>query len=404
MLYTLSMKYLRVLLPVLVVGIVALAPHAAYAASATFFGPIVPPECHCDAATNGGQQSAPDIGCVLQTIDNAMNFAISIGVIIFVLVTAYAGLLLIFSPMNSHNRELARTVILNAVIGLLIAMSAWLMVDFIMKSLYNEKFGPWYSILGSGNQCLSVITPPASGTAANAPATPTFQAGQKVECALVAARPDDRFPGTVTSSRVVDDGDPSTPSADMVTVAFDGNTAEGNPIGSAEILASLCRVQGAASTPPGDGTTPPTTEPGDWQSFFGLQSDAAQEVGDASPALQSMLSCMVPKLQSNKPNPSAISSISDIELHEGKTWADCKAGQCQHCGGTGSNACPGGGSSYHYGGTKCGNQSYAVDFSADPGTSAANALSSAAQQCGATKEIAEGSGPAHLHIQVGSCN
>ena len=51
----------------------------AYAAEATFFGPIVPPECNCDAE---GILSAPDWGCVLQTIQNTINFTISIAVII----------------------------------------------------------------------------------------------------------------------------------------------------------------------------------------------------------------------------------------------------------------------------------------------------------------------------------
>ncbi len=157
------MKLLRILLPVLVLGILALAPHQAQAATATFFGPIIPPECHCDT----GQVSAPDFGCVLATVENAMNFAISIGVIIFVLVASYAGLLWMFSPMNPHNREMGRGVLMNAVIGLLIALCAWLMVDFIMKTLYNGAFGPWNSILGEGDYCLAVHTPQAG------PAQPT---------------------------------------------------------------------------------------------------------------------------------------------------------------------------------------------------------------------------------------
>lgn len=150
------MRILRVLLPVLVFGVMAFMPHQAAAATATFFGPIVPPECHCDST-----QSAPDLGCVLQVIENLMNFAISIGVIIFVLVAAYAGLLWMTSPVNPHNREMGRSILINAVIGLLITLSAWLMVDFIMKTLYNGQFGPWNAILGQGNACIAIVPPPA---------------------------------------------------------------------------------------------------------------------------------------------------------------------------------------------------------------------------------------------------
>lgn len=159
------MKFLRVLLPVIVLGVIALTPHAAYAASgATFFGPIVPPECHCD-----GDNSAPDFGCVLQTLENMMNFAVSMGVIIFVIIASYAGFLFMFSSINSHNKEMARQVLTNAVVGLLIALSAWLMVDFIMKALYNGKWGPWNSLLtdADAKQCLTVTaapTAPGGGT------------------------------------------------------------------------------------------------------------------------------------------------------------------------------------------------------------------------------------------------
>lgn len=159
------MKALRVLLPIIVLGVIALTPHAAYAASgATFFGPIVPPECHCDAKTNG-VDSAPDFGCVLQTLENLMNFAVSIGVIIFVLVASYAGFLFMFSPLNSHNREMGRKVLTNAVVGLLITLSAWLIVDFVMKTLYNGQWGPWNSLLTDQNskQCLE-ITQQGGGT------------------------------------------------------------------------------------------------------------------------------------------------------------------------------------------------------------------------------------------------
>ncbi|HRH24024.1 MAG TPA: pilin [Candidatus Paceibacterota bacterium] len=152
------MRFIKVLLPVLVFGILALTPHQASAATATFFGPIIPPECHCET-------TAPDFGCVLQVIENLMNFAISIGVVIFVLVAAYAGLLWMFSPMNAHNREQGRTILLNAVVGLLITLCAWLIVDFVMKTLYNEgSYGPWNAILADGKECLVAITPPAGST------------------------------------------------------------------------------------------------------------------------------------------------------------------------------------------------------------------------------------------------
>ncbi|MBP6869031.1 MAG: hypothetical protein KBC16_02905, partial [Candidatus Pacebacteria bacterium] len=75
-------------------------------AASTFFGPIVPPECNCEpegGITGDGvtvKASAADYGCVLQTIQNATNFAVSMGAIMVVIAIAYAGALLMLTPTN----------------------------------------------------------------------------------------------------------------------------------------------------------------------------------------------------------------------------------------------------------------------------------------------------------------
>jgi len=50
---------------------------------------------------------------------------------------------------------------MNAVIGICIVLSAWLIVDFVMKTLYGGQFGPWNTILldGTGDSC--VVAKPA---------------------------------------------------------------------------------------------------------------------------------------------------------------------------------------------------------------------------------------------------
>jgi type IV secretory pathway VirB2 component (pilin) len=159
------MRFVRALLPLLFLSVLVFAPQSAFAAEATFLGPIIPEECYCDAEHNNGVESAPEWGCVLQVIQNTINFAISIGVFIAVIIIAYAGALWMFSSLNSENRTKARTVLINAVVGLLIALSSWILVDFVMKTLYNEGsgFGPWNAILGSGGQkCLAVKQPPSA--------------------------------------------------------------------------------------------------------------------------------------------------------------------------------------------------------------------------------------------------
>ncbi len=60
-------------------------------------------------------------------------------------------------------------MLLNAVVGLFIVLAAWLIVDFVMKSLYNPdawqegSLGPWNSILVGGDTCVQPKTPSAIG-------------------------------------------------------------------------------------------------------------------------------------------------------------------------------------------------------------------------------------------------
>ncbi len=186
--YTIAMRFLRVLLPVLVLGILALAPFATFAADTSPLSKgwtIYPDECLCDKDHNiidgVGVESAPDFACVIIVVHRLMNLAISLGVVIFVLVSSYAGVLWMTSAVNPGNREKGRSMLMNAVVGLLIALSAWLLVDFVMKALYNSdttsasgaKWGPWNEILSGNGQkmCLEVSKGPA------VPATPTTPDG-----------------------------------------------------------------------------------------------------------------------------------------------------------------------------------------------------------------------------------
>lgn len=172
------MRALRFLLPLLVIGILAFAP-AAYAADANFFGPLINEECKCVG-------SAPDWGCVLQTLQNVINLGVSLGVIFFVLVTAYAGALFMASSVNPGGRKQARTMMGAAAVGLIVALSAWLLVDFVMKAIYNEgSFGPWNSILDENSTRTCIVTHASpEGPSSGGPTSPSsgFSVGDQVEC------------------------------------------------------------------------------------------------------------------------------------------------------------------------------------------------------------------------------
>lgn len=136
------------------------------------FGQIVPEVCKSCPCGWGG---------VMAIIQNVVNFIIALSVVFATIIIAWAGGLYILSPTNPESRSTANKMLINAFIGLLIVLSAWLIVDFVMKTLYGGQFGPWNSILTAGgvgaNSCVvaketsplftgDIIAVPGQGTGA----------------------------------------------------------------------------------------------------------------------------------------------------------------------------------------------------------------------------------------------
>jgi hypothetical protein len=128
------------------IALLLLAPSVA----AAQFGPIVPDVCKACPCGFGG---------VLAIVQNLINFVISLSIIIATIVIAWAGGLYILSPTNPEMRGTANKMLINAVIGIMIVLSAWLIVDFVMKTLYGGQFGPWNSILTDTSGSNSCVQP-----------------------------------------------------------------------------------------------------------------------------------------------------------------------------------------------------------------------------------------------------
>jgi hypothetical protein len=145
-------------------------PLISHAASATFFGPIIPTACNCANVTGPGgtvPESGAAWGCVLQVLQNLMNFAVSLGAIIITLYIVWAGVAYVLSPINAEGRQKAKSRLLNAVLGLFVMLAAWLFIDSIMKVIYNSNaYGPWNSILNPNGaaDCIAptIFTPSAN--------------------------------------------------------------------------------------------------------------------------------------------------------------------------------------------------------------------------------------------------
>ncbi|MDP2665448.1 MAG: pilin [bacterium] len=128
-------------------------PLAAYA-GIPFFGPIVPPEVN---------RCAAGWGAVITVINNIISFLLTL-VIVFVapLMIAYSGFLFVVNPVNSGGIAKAKSVLLNTIIGIIIAFASWLIVDAIMAVLYHPTDPSlagkaWSQLITSGGQDFCLI-------------------------------------------------------------------------------------------------------------------------------------------------------------------------------------------------------------------------------------------------------
>jgi hypothetical protein len=96
---------------------------------------------------------------ILQLVQNLMNVMVSLAIVVLVLLIAYAGALFLFGASNPEARSQGKKLIMNAVVGFVIVLSAWLVIDFVMKTLYDGQksgWGPWNEIIaGKGAWCIT---------------------------------------------------------------------------------------------------------------------------------------------------------------------------------------------------------------------------------------------------------
>lgn len=125
------------LAPVFFASWALLTPIAAFAAGLPTR--IVP--ASCDGP--GGCQSICDVA---QLAQNVLNTGIYVAVFLSAVMFAWAGWKSLTSGGDSHAYGEAKSIFLNVLIGLVIILGAWLVVDTLMKTLTNGSFGPWNAV------------------------------------------------------------------------------------------------------------------------------------------------------------------------------------------------------------------------------------------------------------------
>ena len=97
--------------------------------------------------------------CDLMTLaQNILSFIITLMSSIIALVFVFGGMKMVMSAGDTGKVTDARHMMTNAVIGFVILLSAWLIIDTVMKLVVSEdvlrEMGPWHTI-----QCPPVTTP-----------------------------------------------------------------------------------------------------------------------------------------------------------------------------------------------------------------------------------------------------
>lgn len=151
----------------LVAGLFVL-PAVTQAAAIPFFGPIIPQE---------GNQAvcAAGWGMLITVINNIIAFSITIAIVFIApLMVAYAGFLFVVNPVNSEGIKKAKGVLLNTIVGIVIALAGWMIVAAIMATLYagsegSTRWGTWSQLItgSSSGLCIPLagslspaVTPP----------------------------------------------------------------------------------------------------------------------------------------------------------------------------------------------------------------------------------------------------
>jgi len=107
-----------------------LTPFAVFAQETGGFLPLVP----CD-----GVNTVCDLCQLIKLGDNILNFLIAVSVILAVIGFAWAGFRMMTSAGNMGQVESAKAMFTNIIIGLIVLLAAWIIVDTLMKMLLNNE-------------------------------------------------------------------------------------------------------------------------------------------------------------------------------------------------------------------------------------------------------------------------
>ena len=120
-----------------VMTLVTIALFAPFFVHSAIIPPIVPDECQATAATTCG------ICQLAQLVTNLLNFAIYGSAIAAAVLFAWTGFKFLTARDNSGAHTAAKKMFWNVVLGLVIILAAWLIVNTIMSFMVGGSGNPF---------------------------------------------------------------------------------------------------------------------------------------------------------------------------------------------------------------------------------------------------------------------
>lgn len=293
-----------------------------------------------------------DLFTMVQTIIDFVSLGITVLVVVFI---TFGGFMILLAGANPGNLETGKKIITNAVIGVIIALLAWTVINMVFNTFVGKSDAfpaPW----------------------------------NKIECVGGGVVPDKNKICTCGENKMV--GNKEYASG---TECFSGCTNYCKTTFKSVIGGDY----GCCSTEVQKNGCFASPLPGKWcersapssSNVWILSGISSKQKGDANTSLVNFINCMYTEVIRvyGSTNNLTITSISDDKLCDGTCNPTTGVG-CSHT----KNSC-------HYGGTKCSGGSSAVDFRANPTT--CKWLAQTARFCGGSNAWINWEND-HLHISL----
>jgi hypothetical protein len=100
---------------------------------------------------------------LLTVINNIISFLLTLAIVFVApIMIAYAGFLYVVNAVDPSGISKAKGILVHTVVGIVIALAGWMIVDALMAVLYNpgastgtSTLGAWANIVTGGDTCLS---------------------------------------------------------------------------------------------------------------------------------------------------------------------------------------------------------------------------------------------------------